>query len=138
MRTIYVRPDGSLTPDMMIDSSLTGLYQFGMFEADDEQINARCKPSSAPDVKTDVGGVARYENDYYHQVSQDIANVPGNPWFICACWLAEYKIALAQDARRTARRARLAAVGRSTTRCRAACSPSRSTPIPTRRSPSRR
>jgi GH15 family glucan-1,4-alpha-glucosidase len=48
-------------------------------------------------VKTEVSGVARYENDYYHQVSQDIANVPGNPWFICACWLAEYHIAQAQS-----------------------------------------
>jgi GH15 family glucan-1,4-alpha-glucosidase len=34
--------------------------------------------------------VARYTNDHYHQVSQDIANVPGNPWFICTLWLAEW------------------------------------------------
>jgi GH15 family glucan-1,4-alpha-glucosidase len=47
-------------------------------------------------IKTEVGGVARYENDYYHQVSQDIGNVPGNPWFICMCWLAEYRIASAK------------------------------------------
>lgn len=47
-------------------------------------------------VKTDVGGVARYENDYYHQVSQDIENVPGNLWFICTLWLAQWYIAMAQ------------------------------------------
>src|SRR5260370_371176 len=47
-------------------------------------------------VKTSVGGVARYENDYYHQVSHDIQNVAGNPWFICVCWLAEYFISRAQ------------------------------------------
>jgi GH15 family glucan-1,4-alpha-glucosidase len=41
-------------------------------------------------VKTSVGGVARYTNDHYHQVSQDISNVPGNPWFICTLWLAEW------------------------------------------------
>ena len=41
-------------------------------------------------VKTNVGGVARYTDDHYHQVSQDIANVPGNPWFICTLWLAEW------------------------------------------------
>src|SRR5947199_7129209 len=34
-----------------------------------------------------VGGVARYENDYYHRISNDIAAVPGNPWFICTLWL---------------------------------------------------
>ncbi len=43
-------------------------------------------------VKTQVGGVARYTNDYYHRISDDIANVPGNPWFICTLWLADYFI----------------------------------------------
>jgi GH15 family glucan-1,4-alpha-glucosidase len=43
-------------------------------------------------VKTPVGGVARYTNDYYHRVSDDIRNVPGNPWFICTLWLADYFI----------------------------------------------
>jgi ferredoxin len=46
-------------------------------------------------VKTAVGGVARYENDYYHRISDDIARVPGNPWFICTLWLADYFIARA-------------------------------------------
>src|SRR5665213_622407 len=45
--------------------------------------------------KTDIGGLARYENDYYHQVSQDITNVPGNPWIICTLWLAQWHIAKA-------------------------------------------
>jgi GH15 family glucan-1,4-alpha-glucosidase len=47
-------------------------------------------------VKTEVGGFARYENDYYHQVSQDISSVAGNPWFICTLWYAEYLIAIAK------------------------------------------
>ena len=93
VRTLYVEPDGTLTPDMVIDSSMTGLYQFGMFDVGSDQIKRTMKAiEERLVVKTDVGGVARYENDYYHQVSQDIANVPGNPWFICSCWLAEYKI----------------------------------------------
>ena len=46
-------------------------------------------------VKTDVGGLARYENDYYHQITNNIAVVPGNPWFICTLWLAEWYIAKA-------------------------------------------
>jgi GH15 family glucan-1,4-alpha-glucosidase len=48
-------------------------------------------------VRTAVGGVARYENDYYHQISQDIGNVAGNPWFICTLWLAEYLIDVADS-----------------------------------------
>ena len=44
-----------------------------------------------------VGGVARYENDYYHRISNDIEQVPGNPWFICTLWLADYYITVARD-----------------------------------------
>jgi GH15 family glucan-1,4-alpha-glucosidase len=93
VRTLYVEPDGILTPDMVIDASLSGLYQFGMFDVKDERIKRTMRAvEDRLVIKSEVGGVARYENDYYHQVSQDIANVPGNPWFICACWLAEFKI----------------------------------------------
>jgi NAD-dependent dihydropyrimidine dehydrogenase PreA subunit len=49
-------------------------------------------------VKTRVGGVARYENDYYHRVSNNIVDVPGNPWFICTLWLADYYISRATTA----------------------------------------
>jgi GH15 family glucan-1,4-alpha-glucosidase len=38
-------------------------------------------------VNTPIGGLARYENDDYHRVSRE---VPGNPWFICTLWLADY------------------------------------------------
>jgi len=48
-------------------------------------------------VKTEVGGMARYENDYYHQISQDIEAVPGNPWFICTLWLGQWYIAKAKS-----------------------------------------
>ncbi len=47
-------------------------------------------------MRTSVGGYARYQNDYYQQVSQDITNVPGNPWFICTLWMAEYAILAAK------------------------------------------
>jgi GH15 family glucan-1,4-alpha-glucosidase len=93
VRTLYVEPNGALTPDMVIDASLSGLYQFGMFDAQDDEIKRTMRAvEDRLVVKSEVGGVARYENDHYHQVSHDVANVPGNPWFICACWLAEYKI----------------------------------------------
>ena len=38
VRTLYVEPDGTLTPDMVIDASLSGLYQFGMFDVRDDRI----------------------------------------------------------------------------------------------------
>jgi GH15 family glucan-1,4-alpha-glucosidase len=48
-------------------------------------------------VQTDVGGVARYEDDRYHQVSEDVDKVPGNPWFICTLWLAQWHLARAEN-----------------------------------------
>ena len=55
--------------------------------------------------RTDIGGVARYENDYYHQISSDVGNVPGNPWIICTLWLAEWRIAKAKTLSELALRA---------------------------------
>jgi GH15 family glucan-1,4-alpha-glucosidase len=40
--------------------------------------------------------MARYENDYYYQVTHDLNQAQGNPWFICTLWLAQYRIACAQ------------------------------------------
>jgi GH15 family glucan-1,4-alpha-glucosidase len=97
VRTLYVEANGGLRQDLTLDASISGLYQFGMFEAtSDEMRRTMAAITERLMVKTEVSGVARYENDYYHQVSQDLGNVPGNPWFICACWLAEYQIACAQ------------------------------------------
>ena len=48
-------------------------------------------------MQTDIGGLARYQNDYYHQVERkDTSRVPGNPWFICTMWLARYRLKRAQ------------------------------------------
>ncbi|GAB4526247.1 MAG: glycoside hydrolase family 15 protein [Anaerolineales bacterium] len=92
-RMINRAPDGSWDVDSTVDASLVGLWQFGMFSPQDARIIATMQAiRERLWVKTEVGGVARYENDYYHQVSQDLANVPGNPWFICTLWLAEWHI----------------------------------------------
>jgi GH15 family glucan-1,4-alpha-glucosidase len=82
--------------DWTLDSAMYGLWAFGMYAPDDPRIvSMMVILRERLWCKTDVGGMARYENDYYHQVSQDVANVPGNPWFICTLWLAQYTIAAA-------------------------------------------
>ena len=48
-------------------------------------------------VKTPVGGIARYTNDRYQRVGSDAEHVPGNPWFLCTMWLAEYEIMRAKE-----------------------------------------
>jgi GH15 family glucan-1,4-alpha-glucosidase len=84
--------------DEVIDSSLYGIYKFGMLDPQDERV---AKTMNAVEselwVKTDIGGMARYADDYYHRVTDDIRNVPGNPWFICTLWLADWRIARARS-----------------------------------------
>ncbi|RMF34318.1 MAG: glycoside hydrolase family 15 protein, partial [Chloroflexi bacterium] len=97
VRMVNRRDDGGWDVDPTIDASLIGLWAFGMFPPDDPRIAATMEAIRARLwVKTEVGGVARYENDAYHRVGQDVANVPGNPWFICTLWLAQYAIATAK------------------------------------------
>jgi oligosaccharide amylase len=83
--------------DEILDASLYAIFKFHLFEVNDERVEATMKAVEEKLwIKTRVGGVARYENDYYHRISNDIAAVPGNPWFICTLWLADYYISRAQ------------------------------------------
>ncbi len=85
--------DGLFNVDDTIDASLFAIYKFHLFEGDDPRVKATMEAVERELwVKTEVGGVARYTNDYYHRISDDIEKVPGNPWFICTLWLADYKI----------------------------------------------
>ena len=98
LRSITVDADGVVEPDYTIDSSICGPFLFGMLQATDPLIESTM--AAIIDrlwCKTEVGGVARYENDRYQQISQDIANIPGNPWFICTMWVAQYYIAKAKS-----------------------------------------
>jgi glucoamylase len=96
-RMINRNSDGSWQVDTTIDASLSGLWLFGMYPPDDPRIASTMQAiKDRLWIKTSVGGVARYENDYYQQVSRDIENVPGNPWIVCTLWLAEYACATAQ------------------------------------------
>jgi GH15 family glucan-1,4-alpha-glucosidase len=98
LKTIVPRKDGSFDLDPTIDASIYAPFYFGVFEPDDEKV---VRTMSAIKerlwVKTDVGGIARYEGDSYHQVSDHLQDIPGNPWFICTLWLAQWYIAKAQN-----------------------------------------
>jgi GH15 family glucan-1,4-alpha-glucosidase len=82
--------------DDTMDMAICALFLGGMLAVDDPMITKTMDALLARlHVDTPVGGYARYENDYYHQVSKDITKVAGNPWFICSCWAAQYHIARA-------------------------------------------
>nr|HDM99867.1 hypothetical protein [Deltaproteobacteria bacterium] len=74
--------------DATCDSSIWGLFAFGMYKADDARLVATMDTlRKRLWVKTRVGGMARYEDDPYQRVSREVV---GNPWFICTLWLADF------------------------------------------------
>jgi GH15 family glucan-1,4-alpha-glucosidase len=98
VRRLIREPNGSLHVDETIDASLAGLWLFGMYAPDDPRIvKTMLAVHEQLWVKTSVGGVARYRDDYYHQVTSDLATVPGNPWFVSTMWLAEWYAASAES-----------------------------------------
>ncbi|HUJ14119.1 MAG TPA: glycoside hydrolase family 15 protein [Thermoanaerobaculia bacterium] len=89
VRMVNVSREGEVTADTTIDSSIAGLWIFGMFDPDDPKIVSTMEQIVARlTVKTPIGGIARYENDYYFQVSKDLQNVAGNPWVLCTLSIA--------------------------------------------------
>jgi GH15 family glucan-1,4-alpha-glucosidase len=94
------RPDGGYDQDHTIDASLYALWYFGMFDVDDPRIErTMAAVRSALWCDTAVGGLARYENDYYQRVPAPpgVSATPGNPWFVCTMWYAQYLIAAAKE-----------------------------------------
>ena len=84
--------------DMTVDASLFGLVVFGTFSPELPIISSTMGAvKERLWIKTPVGGIARYANDYYHRVGNDTERVPGNPWFICTLWLADYEIMCANN-----------------------------------------
>jgi GH15 family glucan-1,4-alpha-glucosidase len=95
-RRLIVHPDGTLERDLTIDSAVFALFAFGAFPATDARIASTMQQTlSRLTVQTPVGGMARYENDYYFRRSDDFTRVPGSPWIICTLWAAQYYIATA-------------------------------------------
>jgi glucoamylase len=93
-RMLHPLPSGRFEVDSTLDASLFGIFAFGPYQARDPKVvSTMAAVRDKLWVKTPVGGVARYEDDAYHRVSRD---VPGNPWFICTLWLAQYLIARAE------------------------------------------
>ena len=97
-------PDG-YTLDMTVDSSLVGLVEFGAIAPDDPRAESTMRQvEERLWVHTDIGGLARYENDAYHQVEREnTKEIPGNPWFISTLSLARYRLLRARTAEELAR-----------------------------------
>jgi len=91
--------------DMTVDASLFGLLEFEALPPDDPQLASTVvQIERRLWVKTEIGGLARYENDAYWQVERgDTRKVPGNPWFVGTLWLARWHLRRATSAEECAR-----------------------------------
>ena len=88
---------GGFQQDLTVDASAAALFQFGVFPADHPKVVATMRAIGTKLwVRAGMGGIARYERDYYFRVSDDFERVPGNPWVICTLWLADWYIAMAK------------------------------------------
>jgi len=76
-----------------VSAPLFFLEKFGLIDGDDEYFDNTMNAiryDLSPD--TEVGGIARYKEDHYHNVTEDFDRVPGNPWIICTLWVAQHLI----------------------------------------------
>jgi GH15 family glucan-1,4-alpha-glucosidase len=96
-RRLVDNPDHSTWLDMTQDASLHALHLFDALPPDDPKVVETLRQvDERLWVKAGMGGMARYEGDYYGRVADDLWNVPGNPWIICTLWRAQWQIARAQ------------------------------------------
>jgi glucoamylase len=87
--------NGGCDLDMTLDASLTGLWAAGVFSPDDPRIVSTMQQLRQHlTVHTDIGGIARYQGDPFHRVSQYL---PGNPWLVPTMWMAQWDIVRATN-----------------------------------------
>ncbi|MBI3277271.1 MAG: hypothetical protein HYZ66_05890 [Chlamydiae bacterium] len=71
-KTAQMDSNGKYTLEMKLDASLFALWFFEVFEPNDPMVRSTLQAvHSQLKVKTNVGGVARYENDAYHKTVFD-------------------------------------------------------------------
>lgn len=94
-RMINFDRDTVVEVDSTVDASLYGIFAFGAYEADHPFVESTmAQVYEKLWVKTDGGGLSRYENDsYYQEKGQKI----GNPWFVTTLWIAQYYIAKSKN-----------------------------------------
>lgn len=95
-RGLVLRDDDSLELDPTVDASTFATFYLDVFAADTAMVESTIRAMREKLwVPTEIGGLARYENDAYQKRRATDVPVPGNPWIICTLWLAEHAIARA-------------------------------------------
>jgi GH15 family glucan-1,4-alpha-glucosidase len=91
--------DGTYRLDLTPDSACYAMFAFGALDPRDPMVESEMRLLREKLwIQTHIGGCARYERDYFHQVERErIDQVPGNPWIICTLWHAQHAIARATN-----------------------------------------
>ncbi|MDZ7726278.1 MAG: glycoside hydrolase family 15 protein [Candidatus Campbellbacteria bacterium] len=91
VKMVTLDENGVKEKDKTIDvSSVYGVISFGVLDAEDPRVkNSLKKTEQDLSVKTEVSGLARYENDGYYRIDN---STPGNPWIISTLWMTQCKI----------------------------------------------
>ncbi|MEM0272221.1 MAG: glycoside hydrolase family 15 protein [Thermoprotei archaeon] len=87
VRRLYFE-DGQLKPDLTVDSAMLAPILLGMVDIQ-SPVGKNSAEAVLSNLTTKMGGLARYEGDWYMRTTQD---GPGNPWVITTLWAAQYKI----------------------------------------------
>lgn len=92
VRRLFLGPDGTLLQDQTVDASMAGCFLFDTFAPDcPEVVRTMQAVEEKLWCRRGIGGVARYEHDYYCRQTDE---APGNPWIICTMWLAKWYMAM--------------------------------------------
>jgi glucoamylase len=95
-----IKRKGNMTTerDLTPDASLAMVWKLGILPPDDPRVVSTMNQlHDMLTVKTDVGGMARYTNDFYQSVVHPSDDVPGNPWLITTMWYAQWRIVTAKS-----------------------------------------
>jgi glucoamylase len=97
LRMVEVNADtGEITRDLTVDSSLCALFLLDTFSPDDPRVAGTVNAvRDCLAVRTPVGGISRYQSDTFQRIGDEWERVPGNPWYICTLWLADWLIGVA-------------------------------------------
>ena len=80
---------GKLYKDTTVDASLSAVFFMEVLPPHDERVISTMRAIEEKlYIKEGIGGVARYENDHYHRVSDRYPN----PWIVTTMWLADWYI----------------------------------------------
>jgi len=96
LKGIYPREDGTYEKDRRVDASTHAPFYFGLYDAGDERIEGTMRAIMEKLRVGKDGGFARYEGDKYYLDPARSGGIPGNPWFICTLWVAQWQIARAR------------------------------------------